>query len=94
MKVDLALAQRALTESLPVLEKISEQDWTEERLQTDLLALVKKLELKNGQILWPLRVALTGEKYSPGTFEVAVVLGRNETIKRLQLAIDKLKKIS
>ncbi len=93
MKVDLAMATKALKESLPVLEAINAKDWTEEKLQTDLLALVGKLGLKNGQVLWPLRVALTGEKFSPGTFEVAVVLGHDETLKRLKLALDKLEKV-
>lgn len=91
MKVDLALAKTALTAALPVLVDIPETNWDRTHLETALLALVTTLTWKNGQLLWPLRIALTGEKFSPGTFEVAEILGKNETIQRLQQAIDKIK---
>jgi nondiscriminating glutamyl-tRNA synthetase len=39
---------------------------------------------KNGQVLWPLRVALSGEEFSPGAFELAFILGRDESIRRIQ----------
>ena len=38
---------------------------------------------KNGQVLWPLRVALSGEEFSPGAFELAYILGRDESIRRI-----------
>jgi glutamyl/glutaminyl-tRNA synthetase len=40
--------------------------------------------MKNGQILWPLRVALSGAEFSPGAFELAYILGRDETLRRVQ----------
>ena len=49
-----------------------------------LFALAEEKELKKGQILWPLRAILTGQEYSPGAFEVAAILGKEETLKRLQ----------
>ena len=43
-----------------------------------------------GKLLWPLRVALTGEQRSPSPFEVAQLLGKQESLKRIKLAIEKL----
>lgn len=43
-----------------------------------------------GALLWPLRVALSGQRTSPGPFEIIKILGREETLKRIQRAIDVL----
>lgn len=43
-----------------------------------------------GEVLWPLRVALSGRKASPGPFEIMEVLGKEETIKRIDFALEKL----
>ena len=43
-----------------------------------------------GQLLWPLRVALSGKKASPGPFEIAEILGKNKTLERIQNALTKL----
>lgn len=90
MKVDLEMAKMALEKSLPVLEKIEKTDWNQANLEEVLIALVQKLNLKNGQILWPLRVALTGEKFSPGVFEVADVLGKERSLERIRGGVSRL----
>lgn len=92
MKVDDDAAQSALENVLPVLEKLPE--WEEAKIKTALFDLIEKLGAKNGAILWPLRVALTGEKFSPGAFEVAAVLGQKETLARIRTGVDKLKSSS
>ena len=47
--------------------------------------------MKNGQILYPVRVAISGLETTPGgATELAVILGKDETIKRLQQALKKL----
>ena len=47
--------------------------------------------MKNGQVLWPVRVALTGLQSTPGgAVELAEILGREETLRRLDAAIEKL----
>lgn len=84
MKVDLEMAKLAIEKSLIVLEKIEEADWNQANLEEVLIALVKELGIKNGHLLWPLRVALTGEKFSPGVFEVANVLGKEKSLERLR----------
>jgi glutamyl-tRNA synthetase len=66
------------------LEKISEENWNKEYLETTILAWIKNNEGKNGDYLWPLRVSLTGLKNSPGPFEVAFALGKKETLHRLE----------
>jgi glutamyl-tRNA synthetase len=88
MQVSLPEAKNALIAGLAALEGL--EDWSEENIQAALVAKVAALEIKNGQLLWPIRVALTGEKFSPGVWEIAGVLGKVETLKRLQQGIDKL----
>lgn len=90
MKVDRAKSIEALAESLPILEEM--KNWSTEEIRENLLALVAKLEWKNGQLLWPLRVALSGEKFSPGVWELADALGRDKSLTRIRNALDKLQK--
>lgn len=58
-------------------------------LEKDILAWLKESGKKNGDYLWPMRVALTGLKASPSPFEVATVIGKEETLKRLATASTK-----
>ena len=67
-----------------VLESIAEKDWSHEKIVAGLEAAITASGLKKGQLLWPLRAALTGREYSPGAYEVAALLGRELTLKRLQ----------
>ncbi|MDD3607671.1 MAG: glutamate--tRNA ligase [Candidatus Moranbacteria bacterium] len=53
--------------------------------------LIKSAGEARGQHLWPLRVALTGKEKSPSPFEIAWAIGKEETIKRIDAAINKLK---
>lgn len=77
-----------LEKSKNILENITESDWTRENLEKILLESAGD---KRGELLWPLRVALTGEQKSPPPFEVAWVLGRDETLGRIKKALDKAK---
>lgn len=79
-----------LEELTPILYSISEDDWGKEILEEVLLSYIKEQGYKNGDYLWPLRVALTGEKASPSPFEVASALGKNESMQRLSLAISRI----
>ena len=52
------------------------------------MELVKKLGIKNGQLLWPVRTALSGKPTSPGgAVELADILGKEESIKRIKNGI-------
>lgn len=75
----------ALTHSL--LEGVSESDWTAEHLLGLFKAEVAKGPWKLGQLLWPLRAAITGLPFSPGAVEVAALLGKQETLVRLQAVL-------
>jgi len=68
------------------LEGISEEKWSEDNLKDVLFSLAEEKGYKKGQILWPLRAALTGLPYSPGAFEVAAALGKEKTMERLAVA--------
>lgn len=71
------------------LEKINEKDFTKDNLEKILRNLIKEKNIKTGELLWPLRVSLTGLKGSPGPFEVAEVLGKKKVLKRMRFAVDK-----
>ena len=58
-------------------------DWTEENVQSAAKAYAEAHALKLGMVAQPLRAALTGSTVSPGIFEVMAVLGREETLARL-----------
>ncbi|GBE16241.1 glutamate--tRNA ligase [bacterium BMS3Abin15] len=78
-----------LKESLEKSKKVlnDNKNWTKESLEKELLEAAGD---KRGELLWPLRVALTGEKKSPPPGEVAWVLGKDESIKRINSALEKL----
>ncbi len=91
MKTDEASAKTALEWALPVLEGISEKDWTLENIHARLFGLIEEKEVKNGWLLWPLRTALSGVPVSPGGgVELAAVLGRGETLSRIKKGLEQL----
>ncbi len=65
-------------------------DFTQLSVESTLLALTQT-EGK-GPILWPLRMALSGKDKSPSPFEIMAVLGKEETLRRIEIAIQKLEK--
>lgn len=83
-KVTKEMVPEVISLLIETLEAVDEKSWTEEKLKDVLFALADKKDYKKGQILWPLRAALTGLPYSPGAFEVASVLGKEATITRLK----------
>ncbi len=54
-----------------------------EEIKSSLIAKIAEAGRKNGEVLWPLRAALTHEQFSVGAFETAWVIGKTETLKRL-----------
>lgn len=89
MKTNAATAKEALTMLLPVLE--CQDDYSAEALHGAVFRLIEQAGVKNGYLLWPLRVALCGVEVSPGGgIELAAMLGREETIARVKRALEKL----
>ncbi len=92
MKTNEEISLNALKKLLPVLE--STENWDNNTIYAEMTTLAKENEMKNGQILWPLRTALSGQPTSPcGASELAVLLGKDETIARIKSGIDKLSSI-
>ncbi len=86
MKTDAAVARA----NLPAIREVlaGQIEWNNDALFAALKALAEKLGVKNGQILYPARIALSGKETTPGgATEIAVILGREETLRRLDAAI-------
>lgn len=66
------------------------EDWSEKNLEEHLLTWIADHEYKNGQVLWPYRVAITGQQNSPGPFEVSHALGKVEALSRLSHVLKSL----
>ena len=86
-KVDATDLPRFLGLLESILDLIPEDGWNDQRILADVKAFVEKNELKLGQLLWPLRAALTSRAFSPGAVEVAAVLGKAETLARVREAM-------
>jgi glutamyl-tRNA synthetase len=88
MAVDAAVAQKSLAEAHKWLGDFNDYG-SITKIQEGLIALAGQLGLKNGQLLWPLRVALSGEQFSPGVFEIIHALGKDESLKRIKIVLEK-----
>jgi glutamyl-tRNA synthetase len=70
---------------------MTEDDFAEiDTIETSIFDYIKSNDLGNGDVLWPMRAALSGRSASPSPFELAWVFGKVETIERLNHAIDTL----
>jgi glutamyl-tRNA synthetase len=78
--------KKSFTEYAAALEKLAE--WNAEDLESHLREFTESKGLKAGQIIHPLRLALTGQTTSPGIFEVMVLLGKEQTIARVNRFIN------
>lgn len=75
---------------LAELKKYTARDWTEKKLEEKIFAFIKNNNLNNGETLWPLRVALSGQEKSAPPFALAEALGQKRTLISLTEAIKKL----
>ncbi len=90
MKTDPAVALRALTLARPVLAGL--EDFGEESLKEALMGLAAANEMKTGQMMWPVRTALSGLASTPGgATEIAYLIGKEETLRRIDKGIEMLK---
>ncbi|SHH91213.1 glutamyl-tRNA synthetase [Sporobacter termitidis DSM 10068] len=88
-KTDEAVSLKMLEIVRPVLEALA--PWSLEAIHDALMGLAEKLELKNATLLWPLRIALAGKAVTPGgAVEICHILGREETLRRIDIGIGKL----
>lgn len=91
MKTNPEVALSSLKAAYETLDSCAE--WNHDGIYGDLIALVGRLGIKNGQLLFPIRVALTNKAFTPGgAIEIAEILGKEETLKRIKQAIADLSK--
>ena len=90
MKSTKETSLNALEEILAVLKDC--EDFSYDNIHKILFNLIEKLGVKNGVLLWPLRVSLSGRQFTPGGgTELCVLLGKNESILRIEKGIELLK---
>ena len=88
-KANLENAGPMLQAAIQVLEEVPVWDVT--TLHDTLMDLAKKLEVKNGTLLWPVRIAAAGMTVTPGgAMEILAILGREEALRRLRLGLAKV----
>lgn len=78
-----------LVRGLELVSVVPENQFNQKFLEESLMAAVSREN--RGDILWPLRVALSGLKASPGPFEIMEALGKEESIRRINLAVEKIR---
>jgi glutamyl-tRNA synthetase len=80
----------SLDKSFKILSKIKDIDYNRENLKNILIAEADQMG-DRGKLLWPLRVALSGKQASPSPFEIAEILGKEKTLKRIKEAREKFR---
>ncbi len=87
-KTTLENSPVVLKEVIKELSLIS--DWSHEPIHDCLINLAKKLELKNGTVMWPTRIAVAGKTVTPGgAIEILEILGKEKSLKRMEEAMEK-----
>ncbi|WP_409967297.1 glutamate--tRNA ligase [Bengtsoniella intestinalis] len=75
-----------LKAAIPALEAI--ETWTNEAVHDTLMGLATTLEVKNATLLWPVRIAAAGKMVTPGgATEICHILGKEETLRRLNVGL-------
>ena len=89
MKTDAASALKVLSEIVPVLE--AQDEFTNDALYEAIRTFVQEKGYKNGYVLWPVRIAVSGRQTTPaGATEIMEILGKEESLNRIKAAIKKL----
>lgn len=91
MKTNEESSLAVLTDVLPLLR--AQEDFSNDALYTMLLSYVEEKGVKNGYVMWPIRTAVSGKQMTPGgATELMEVLGKEESIARIEQGIAKLRK--
>ncbi len=89
MKTDSAGSLQVLRDLLPQFEAL--EDYSEANIEALIMAYIAEKGIKNGQGLWPVRTAVSGKQSTPGgAYEIMSILGKEESLRRIRVAIDKL----
>ena len=88
-KTDPEVSKAMLQAAIPMLESLGE--WSQDSIHDGLVALAESLGVKNATLMWPVRIAAAGKAVTPGgAVEICRILGREETLRRIRLGLDKL----
>ncbi len=88
-KTNPEIAKHVLEIAIEALDALPA--WEEQPIHDTLLGLAEKEGMKNGTMLWPVRIALAGKQVTPGgAIEIAILLGREESMRRLKIGLEKL----
>ena len=91
MKTNTESSLKVLRDLLPRFEAL--EDYSEASIESLIKSYVSEKEIKNGQGLWPVRTAISGKQSTPGgAYEIMSILGKEESLCRIRLAIDMLEK--
>jgi nondiscriminating glutamyl-tRNA synthetase len=89
MKTNLQNSLEILKEEYEILKDFD--DWTLDALHDRLMAYISEKGIKNGTGLWPIRTAVSGKQSTPGgAFEIMEIIGKEESLKRMETGIRKL----
>ena len=90
-KTDEAGSLETLGKMLPVFEAI--EDWNDESILAAMTGMAEACGCKNAKIMWPVRIAVAGKAVTPGgAVELCRILGKDETLRRIRVGIEKLSK--
>lgn len=89
MKTDSASSLTVLQDLLPEFEAL--EDYSEAAVEAIIMGYIAEKGIKNGQGLWPVRTAVSGKQSTPGgAYEIMNILGKEESLRRIRIAINKL----
>lgn len=88
-KTNLENSPVVLKEAYDRLNALTE--WTHDSIHDCLINMAVEKELKNGTVMWPVRIAAAGKTVTPGgAVEILDILGRGESLRRLEIGLEKL----
>ncbi|WP_099467539.1 glutamate--tRNA ligase [Konateibacter massiliensis] len=89
MKTNAETSLEVLKDMLPILE--AQEDYSNDALYATLSKYVEEKGYKNGYVMWPIRTAVSGKQMTPaGATEIMEIIGKEESIRRIKAAIEKL----
>ncbi len=88
-KSDKDSSKDVLQKIIPIFEALPA--WDDEHIMGAMVALAEAMEAKNAKVMWPVRIAAAGKAVTPGgAVEICRILGKDETLRRLNVALEKL----
>ena len=88
-KSDKDSSRDVLEKIVPIFEALPM--WDDEHIMGAMVGLAEAMEAKNAKVMWPVRIAAAGKAVTPGgAVEICRILGKDETLRRLNTALEKL----